>query len=448
MPKTFLRCNSVRHGRGSRRGTIYVFVLATGMVVALIAAAVLTVAQVNGRVVSQSNDSAEAEVLAENAVEYALNVIANDSNWRTDYPTSMAVGPISMGRGTISFTLQDDVGGTLATSTTDSVRIYGTGKVRNATKVYSLKAAPTSPLTCLQTAMDVSGVATFGSITTISGSGIIASNSTINGGSNSFNSPLSLEARTAITSYSGSAAHTSPATARTFPDSTHVFDFYKNSSTAVTITPSGPPYQLTNRLLGPGVNCTGGATITIGPTSTNGIYVINCGGNTITIANCRVIGTLVLLNVGGGSIIQNSNYFQQGWDQTGHSTGYPVLMVQMASSAAALTIKTAATNLADNSTNNINYNQTLAPYQGVADATFTTQYPSRFDGLVYVWGALTTNVSPNVNGVLIVDGTYTGTSLSSLTLTYDSSFYKNPPPGFTGTALAPVSGSWRWETAP
>ncbi|MDB5303206.1 MAG: hypothetical protein JWM97_755, partial [Phycisphaerales bacterium] len=187
MPMPYSQSGSPRRSRQLRRGSVYVFVLATGMVIAVIAAAVLTVAQVNGRVVSQANDSAEAEVLAENAVEYALNVIANDSTWRTDYPLLMATGPVPMGRGTISFTLVDDMGGTLATSTTDSVRIYGTGKVRNATKVYSLKAAPNSALNCLQTAMDVSGAATFGSTMTISGSGLIASNVSVTGNSNNFN---------------------------------------------------------------------------------------------------------------------------------------------------------------------------------------------------------------------------------------------------------------------
>ncbi|MDB5299741.1 MAG: hypothetical protein JWO87_1404 [Phycisphaerales bacterium] len=409
------------------------------MVIAVIAAAVLTVAQVNGRVVSQANDSAEAEVLAENAVEYALNVIANDSTWRTDYPLLMATGPVPMGRGTISFTLVDDMGGTLATSTTDSIRIYGTGKVRNATKVYSLKAAPVSPLNCLQTVMDVSGAATFGSTMTISGSGIIASNTSVTGNSNNFHA-LNVEAATTVLLCSGTGTYTGLAAARSLPDSTHVFDFYKNSSSAVNISygslTGSPTKSLTNRLLGPGVNSGGSG-------SANGIYVIDCAGGAITVSNCRVIGTLVLLNVGAGSAIQSSNYFQQGWDGTGRPTGYPVLMVQ-----GPIAIKTAAANLADSSANSINYNQTGAPYQGVTDTTYTTQYPSRFDGLVYVSGALTTSTVVNINGVLIVGSTYTGSAFSTLTLNYDSSFYKNPPPGFTGSVLAPASGSWRWETAP
>lgn len=410
------------------------------MVVALIGAAVLTVAQVNGRVVSQSNDSAEAEVLAENAVEYALNVIANDPNWRTDYPTAMAVGPISMGRGTISFTLSDDVGGTLATSTTDSVRIYGTGKVRSATKVYSLRAMPTSPLTCLQTAMDVSGAATFASgMTSITGSGIVASNVSVTGNSNNFNA-LNVEAVTTVIGCTGTGTHNGLATARTFPDSTHVFDFYKTNGTSISIGSlpvSGTTSQCFYRVLSSSVNSLGGAT------NASGIYVIDCQSKVIQVAFCRVVGTLVLLNVGSGSTIQSSNYFQQG------SSGYPVLMVQ-----GAITIKTAATNLADNSATgnanvaSINYNQSGAAYQGVTDTTYTTQYPSRFDGLVYVSGNLTTSSAPNFNGALVVGGTYTGSAFTSITLTYDSSFYKNPPPGFTGTSLAPVSGSWRWETAP
>ncbi|MDB5172345.1 MAG: hypothetical protein JWN51_1118 [Phycisphaerales bacterium] len=415
------------------------FVLATGMVIAVIAAAVLTVAQVNGRVVSQANDSAEAEVLAENAVEYALNVIANDSNWRTDYPALMAVGPVPMGRGTISFTLADDMGGTLATSTTDSIRIYGTGKVRNATKVYSLKAAPVSPLNCLQTVMDVSGAATFGSTMTISGSGLIASNVSVTGNSNNFNA-LNVEAVTTVLLCSGTGTHTGLAAARSLPDSTHVFDFYKTNGTSISIgslPKVGVNYQCFYRVLSPSVNTLGGGT------NASGIYVIDCQNNNIQVAFCRVVGTLVLLNVGSASTVQSSNYFQTG------TNGYPVLMVQ-----GAITIKTASANLVDNSATgnatvaSINYNQTGAPYQGVADTTFTTAYPSRFDGLVYVSGALTTSTVVNINGVLIVGGAYTGTTLSTLTLNYDSSSYKNPPPGFTGGSLAPVSGSWRWEPGP
>ncbi|MDB5331722.1 MAG: hypothetical protein JWP03_2873, partial [Phycisphaerales bacterium] len=271
------------------------------------------------------------------------------------------------------------------------------------------------------------------------GSGIVASNVSVTGNSNSFNA-LNVEAVTTVTGCTGTGTHNGLATARTFPDSTHVFDFYKTNGTSISIGSlpvSGTTSQCFYRVLSSSVNSLGGAT------NASGIYVIDCQSKVIQVAFCRVVGTLVLLNVGSGSTIQSSNYFQQG------SSGYPVLMVQ-----GAITIKTAATNLADNSATgnanvaSINYNQSGAAYQGVTDTTYTTQYPSRFDGLVYVSGNLTTSSAPNFNGALVVGGTYTGSAFTSITLTYDSSFYKNPPPGFTGTSLAPVSGSWRWETAP
>lgn len=434
----------IRHGNPTlassrpRRGAVYLFVLTTAMLVTVLAMAVLYCAQIRGRVVAQDNDSAEAQALAQGAVEFALNALANDSNWRTDYPANLPVGPIPLGRGTIGFSVVDDSGGSLATDTSGTIRVYGIGKVNKATKVYSVHCG-SSPATCLQAAVAVSGTATFGAFMTVGGSGTISSNGLMTATLDSFGTiNLQCGLTLAATACTGTGARTSLFTPLlTFPDTTHAFDYYTQKGTSLSIGSlpvSGTVSQLWYRLLAPNVNSGSGGT------DKKGIYIIDCQGKTISIAYCRIVGTLVLLNVGSGSIIQNSNYFSPG------AQNLPVLMVQ-----GNIQIATTATALADKSATgyasvpSINYNPAGAPYLGVSDTTYTTTYPSEIDGLVYVSGSLTTSSSPTFNGVVVV-----GNALSSsgkLTVNFDSTIYSNPPAGFTVGNVVPAGGTWQWEAA-
>src|SRR5689334_5864746 len=92
-----------------RRGGVYVFVLGTAMLVTIIGMMVLTTSQINVRASGGTNDGMEAAALAESAVEFALQKVAKDSTWRTDYTNNVIVTPaVPLGRGTISFKLADD----------------------------------------------------------------------------------------------------------------------------------------------------------------------------------------------------------------------------------------------------------------------------------------------------------------------------------------------------
>lgn len=431
--------------RSLRRGAVYVFVLASAMVVAMVSMAVLAVAQINGRVVAQANDSAEAEVLAEAATEFALSAIASDANWRTDYPTSMPVGPLALGRGTISFSIADDAGGNLVSNPADPVRISGTGIVRGAKKVYSLRCASGGALSCLQVSAAFGGKISLTSMTLTGGSAVsLTSNALItpiSATSVSFGMATTLQAPTTITTLlcSGTTPTTTSGT-RSLPDPVHVFDYYKANGTQITIgsiPASGTLHTMQLALLSPGSNPYGGGT------NAQGIYWIDCKSTeALQISNCRIVGTLVIFNPAATSGTINSNYFAPA------VSNYPALLVQ-----GNWSLGTVATNLADSAatgnatTPTINYNPANTPYNGVSDTTYTTTYPSRIDGIVYASGNLTGKNAPAVNGVLLAGGTFTQSS-GSLTLTYNSAYYTNPPPGFTSSTIVPVPGSWKWEKAP
>ena len=122
--------------RRARRGGIYIFVLGSSLLVGLIGMSAVALTQIKARSVGDSNDIAEASALAESGVELALMKFGNDANWQTDYPSGTATTPVSMGHGTVSFKWATVSGG---------VRIYGIGKVHNATRIYSIKATVGQP---------------------------------------------------------------------------------------------------------------------------------------------------------------------------------------------------------------------------------------------------------------------------------------------------------------
>jgi hypothetical protein len=289
-------------------------------------ATVLTMAQVNGRVSGQNADAVEAGVLAQSAVEYALLQINTDSSWRTDYNSGDTQGPWTLGNGAVSFKLVDEVDGNLANAADDPVRIYGIGKVRNATRMYSVSAGTSQSLNCLSVASASAGNIVLGS-STITGTATMSSNGTITGAAGAFGG-TNLEAQTAVTltlctgsgyRHAGSAQGF---TAKVFPDNTHVFDYYTSNGTTIPFSsiPQVGVVPLTTatidgKLISPAVNSVGGGT------NTKGIYIINCGGQNLVIQNTRVVGTLVVLNAGTVTI-QNSGVYEPA------ITNLPTLLVQ------------------------------------------------------------------------------------------------------------------------
>ena len=408
--------------RGFRRGGVYVLVLGSSMLIMLIGLATVAMTQASARSGSQSGDVIEASALAESGVELALSKFAGDSNWQVDYPVGVATTPVALGHGTVSFKWL---------TTGSGVRIYGIGQVHNAKRIYSIAATATQPVASLQSSAFAGSTLTLPLLGTINGGGTITSNSNVSGVSLTLSSPTTIQA---LSMSLGSILNltkvilSAPITA---PDKTHVFDYYVANGSDITssVPTSNGNYKLQYTLLAPGVN-----TLSGGAKNSQGIYVINCNNTPINISNCRVYGTLVLLNPGTNSSINGSVYFAPA------TAGYPSLLVK-----GNFTIAAGTTNLADSSTNNINFNQAGAPYSGATDTTFTTTYPCRFEGVVYVSGNLTATAT-TVIGSIASGGTFTINT--SLTTTYDPTIYNSPAPGFSSSQLTTTSGSWQWETGP
>jgi len=408
--------------------------------VAVIGLSVLTLAQINSRTAGMNNDSAEAAELAISAVELAQLKLSTNANWRTTYTNGVTTTPLALGHGTVSFQLVDPTDGDLANNTTDSVKIIGIGKVRNATRACSVVCGVYSPaITALAVAIEGgSGVSV--NSATISGSGTLATNGIISGAGNL--GTMNLEAAGAIVgAFATTGSQTSGAAARTNPDVSSVFSYYTTNGQAVSassIPTVNGAKTIDKALFSPNNNPYGGGSAK----NAQGIYVINMNGANLVISNSRIVGTLVIQSAGTVTV-SGSNIFEPS------APGYPVLLVQ-----GNVTLSGSTTALSE-STIGVNMNPAGTPYPynggagGASNTTTTDTYPSGISGIVYASGALSTGFGSNntVNGVLLSGGATT--IYGTLTLNYDSTYNSNPAPGFAGAPQVGINiGTWQWEQAP
>ena len=421
------------HGR-RRRGAAYVAVLSLSILLTILCVGSIMAVRSQVRSVMLENDTADARAYAMAAIELGRWMIASDSNWRTDYKSSAGNNWFvnrAVGRGTCALNVVNP-NGALDNASTDPVILTGTGYAGNATQFVSVTLnAQVTPYTCLTSAMCAGGGIAFGSTTVNPTGALIASNAGITA---SIVSPYAtinpnVQAVTTITGQTYNGTSVSGAAALTLPDPNHVFDYYKANGTAISYSSlplkAGAP-ALTNVLLSPASN-------PYGSTNASGIYVIDCAGGALNVLSTRIVGTLVVLNCSGGLTLQSTNNCVPA------VSNYPCVLVQ-----GNLTLKmNNSTNLSDNSTSLINYNPPGTPYpwpNGTSDTTYTTTYPNRIAGLVYATGNLSTNSNQYVDMAMVAGST---THLSSLTLSYNSSFYANPPPGFCTIQMVVAPQSFR-----
>jgi hypothetical protein len=231
------------------------------------------------------------------------------------------------------------------------------------------------------------------------------------------------------------------AEARAMPDPATVFEYYKSAGTTIAIADlpfDGEGfYLISDALISPAANPYGSR---LG--NPEGIYAIDCLSQPIHVRNSRVVGTLVLLNPGSGSVI----YGSMNWEPA--IANYPALLVD-----GAMNFCLSSTALSEADLDK-NFNPLGTPYEALDDSDLLDTYPSVINGLVYVSGDAATDeklvdaafaglpIRSAVNGVTVVGVTFTATQ--NMDFTYDAKFFNDPPPGFgAGGDVAISPGTWR-----
>ncbi len=371
-------------------------------------------------------DEVQSRVVARSAIELARSLIKADSSWRNNRVNgTWASDDLLDAHYEVSVT---NPSGALNNSALDSVIVVGDATVGLSRQRLSVQLdAKTVPLNCLAIPLVVGGAVSAATSTLNPAGATVATNL-------SFTSILAtirpnVEASTTIVGTGFAGTTSAGVAARTLPSST-VFDSYIASGTSIAIgslpVVSTKP-TLQKCVLSPASN-------PYGATNANGIYVIDCQGQSLVVTNCRIVGTLVVLNPGASTAVTGGVRWMPA------VSNYPCLLVR-----GNMLLQFSGANLSE-STQATNFNPPGTPYiypTGTTDTDTSDSYPSSIMGLVYASGNVTTSNSPTIS-MLIAGGNLTlgGT----VTLAYDSTYYNSPPPGFYTVTMTPSQGSWRRVT--
>ena len=176
-----------------------------------------------------------------------------------------------------------------------------------------------------------------------------------------------------------------------------------------------------------------------GTPNPHGIYIIDCGGMSLTLKHLRVVGTLVILNGGTGFLstdLKKEVNFEPAYNN------FPSLMVQ-----GDLEITITSTTFSESAAGT-NFNPSGTPWQTVSDSDQSDSYPSRVAGIVYCSRDVTLNGGNKsesflLNGVLICDRNLLIEKECQASVDFDSSPSNNPPPGFGSSDNGViVPGTW------
>jgi hypothetical protein len=393
-------------------------VLASSLLVAILGLGSLIAVRLQMRSVRLNRDVAEARACAASAIQVGLWCVKQDATWRTTRPNGIWLQDKPLGAGRFTLEGVDPTDSVLSDSQYEPLVLTATGTKGSARHKTQLTLVPViKPMEALSTCLHGSALISVssGELVTLVGAplstnGQLTNNGTIDG---------SAQANAITGSGTITGTSTPAAPAKPMPATSVITDY---ASKATTVAYTG---TIDKAVLAPGCN-------PWGSTDPNGLYVLDTGGNALTIKNTRIYGTLVI-NAPNKTVTLDDAMFCQSYNSR-----FPVLLVN-----GNLVIKcTSATTTLSESTNAKNYNPTGAPYEGVTDTDTSDTYPNEIRGLIHVNGTLTLQQTARVVGVIVCHGAVSceGTN----TLVHDPSLVACPPNGYTyvdGMAISP--GSWK-----
>jgi hypothetical protein len=216
-----------------RQGGVYIAVLGSSLIIALLGMCALIGQRIENRLVVASSDIRQAQLNASTAVELAMLAMKQDTNWRTTYTSGAWFTKRSTGIGSCTANVVDPVDGTLGGGTDDPVQITGIGYSGGAEQRMQVTVDPKkNPYSCLRSA-----VAAGGNISVSSGklrtNGLTTANQITA-------TSAQVYGNVEATSISGSTYNGTTTTVTsdkrpTMPDWTSAFQYYRDNATSLDI---------------------------------------------------------------------------------------------------------------------------------------------------------------------------------------------------------------------
>lgn len=414
----------MRPNSSSRRAGMYVAVLLVALLVAIIGMGAITAARIEWRTAEDLHAWRRAEIGARAAIDVGLLEIAGTPGWRDNRAPGAWIANRELGDVQVSLTVTDPADGDFADDGNEAIELRGVGVCGPGRYQLAVRAAPFGPAghDCLATAICAIGDFTVDS-DRLQADAPLASNATL---TNRGRIDGSVSAVNVNNYGSISGAIETNASPRSIPDTIKIYERF--TTLAVPLSPSlytelGSEIRLQHQLISPGAN----GTLATAP---EGVLLLDCRGKSLRIDDCRIAATLFVINVSGTVDVTGAVCWAP------FVSNYPALLLD-----GSVDFHQTHSSLSEQSLG-INLNPSHTPYNGDRDNDTADTYPASFTGLFCISGRADVESDIRLIGVLLagtvdVDGEFT--------VTYDSQFYDNPPPGFEDPdrPLAPVRGTWR-----
>lgn len=410
----------------TRPGYLYVAVMGTAFIVGVIGLTGVHVARLKLKNASQERDRVSAHELARSGIESALAEFNSNPNWQLDYSvdTEYPSPAVPINGGTFTWRLKDAGSG--------SLQLDGIGRSGDSVCVQSvnLKIGNND---YLQRAIVCGGdmVVNTASLTldgaAVCTNGDLNNNGTITG---------DVEAQSSSAS-PPTGTLTAPADILPLPDIGTVTEYYVSRGVTfdnAALDDGSGGLLISTVLISPATN-----PFNIFQPDSEGIYIIDADGKSLVIENCRIVGTLVVLNTQGADVvIRNSMCWEPAY------TYYPALIVDG-------NVRFQYTDaLLDEAVLGYNFNQLGTPYQGAQELFGNDdKFPSALAGVFFMSGEMTfdgnaSNLIQEMEGVFVAKGRCVIEGTADVRLDFDDAAQLTPPAGFqAGSAVSIVPGSWR-----
>lgn len=130
----------------------------------------------------------------------------------------------------------------------------------------------------------------------------------------------------------------------------------------------------------------------------DGVYVIDCDGKNLFIKNCRIQGTLILLDPGPKSAVAHGPLvWQPAIDN------YPALLISSPDASRVFRIQCSRGALSEKQEGR-NFNPNGVPFHGVFDSDETDVYPSSLRGIVFSDASLQISNAVRLEGAILARG--------------------------------------------
>ncbi len=427
-----------RTTRCRRRGSAYLVVLGSALIVSVIGLSSIMVVRIRHRTGETANDACQARLCAQSGVEAAVGATCVLPNWRSDwedYTSEEGYGPLDVGRGQCTIFFTDEIDGDIDDDPDQPVRIAATGRVNKAAYRYSALAQPPA-LNCLKVAIHAisSFTVNYGQLLTVEGAPAFCQGSG-GGATGLFDNNVGtvngdVEANTVQNDGVITGTITETTCARELPDA-NTPSYYTSRATTITRTAIGGEV-ISGTILSQNRN-------PYGSENADGVYYINTEGRDLTIQNCRIQATLVVSLDSDDEL-----YIKRGVYWEPYRSDYPALIV-----IGGYHVHIAIQYSLSEDYLNVNFNPTGMPYQGQTDWDEDDTYPGVIKGLIHVVTSTTTvklEQSTRIEGVVLAECPVEVND--TVTVKHDLNLVVNPPKRYRSKRLSLVPGTWRRELVP